>query len=638
MRKCPGGLMVAVLLLISASVPAQSKKELNAMFVQAESHYLFEEYELANPLYLSILSYQPDNCNILYKAGYCYLNIPDEKEKAIEFLEKAVKNASHDAKSESFREKRAPLDAYFSLAQAYMVNNELEKAINTFQLFQKLVKESPMKGEMQNMEFVDQQIKACKNAIELMKTPVSLDKVKLPEDFSMGSVNDFPVISFDGNTIAYTERRGLSNAIFYSKRERGKWQPPVEITYEINAGEDCSTSSLNYDGTELFLYKDDMKDGNIYSSVFKDGKWSPIRRLGRNINTKFFESHACISPDGRRLYFTSNREDGNDLDIYVSEKEGNDWGVPKMLPKEINTTFNEDTPFITITDTILFFASEGHNSMGGYDIFKSVKRGDTWSNPENMGYPINSPGDDRFYSPFNNGENAYYSISTEYKKKEIFYLAFSGPAFDKIFTISGTVKMADTLTLPDASNRIYLVNLNTGDTIKRAYPKDVSGEYSLDAPAGKYRLSYTGVNYLTKEIDTLLDKNVSSDLITLNVVLEKVPAPVVYEKIDLSKATAAKDFDTTLVIKGVKVSDAAPADTEDENFLYYTVQVMALHNPVDISYFRYINDIKVLYNDVDKFYRYTTGRFATREEALARRAELIRKGYPNDIFIKKVTK
>lgn len=638
MKKCPGGIMIAVLLLISASVPAQSKKELNAMFVQAESHYLFEEYELANPLYLSILSYQPDNCNILYKVGNCYLNIPDEKEKAIEFLEKAVKNTSHEARSESFREKRAPLDAYFSLAQAYMLNNELEKAINTFQLFQKLVKESPLKGQMQNMEFVDQQIQACKNAIELMKTPVSLDKVKLPEDFSMGSVNDFPVISYDGNTIAYTERRGLSNAIFYSKRERGKWQPPVEITFEINAGEDCSTSSLNYDGTELFLYKDDMKDGNIYSSVYKDGKWSPIKKLGRNINTKFFESHACISPDGRKLYFTSNREDGNDLDIYVSEKEGSDWGVPKMLPKEINTPFNEDTPFITISDTILFFASEGHNSMGGYDIFRSIKRGDSWSKPENMGYPINSPGDDRFYSPFNNGENAYYSISTDYKKKEIFYLAFSGPALDKIFTISGTVKMADTLTLPDASNRIYLVNLNTGDTIKRAYPKDVSGEYTMDAPAGKYRISYTGVNYVTKEIDTLLDKNVLGDLITLNVVLEKVPAPVVYDKIDLSKAKAAKDFDTTLVIKGFKVSDAALADTVDENFLYYTVQVMALHNPVDISYFKYINDMKVLYNDVDKFYRYTTGRFATREEALARRAELIRKGYPNDIFIKKVTK
>ena len=331
-------LLLLMIFSISATLNSQSSKELKEIFTQAESHFLFEEYELANPLYLSILAFIPDNCNILYKIGNCYLNIPDEKEKAIEYLEKAVKNASYDSKTELLKEKRAPLDAYFSLGKAYMINNELEKAINTFQVFQKLVKESPLKGEMENIDFVDQQILACRNALKMMESPAELDSMKLPEIFSQGSVNDFPAVSFDGSTIAYTERRGLSNAIFYSKRERGRWQPPVEITYEINAGEDCSTCALNYDGTELFLYKDDMKDGNIYSTTYKDGKWSPIKRLNRNINTKFFESHACISADGNKLYFTSNREDGSDLDIYVSEKDASgDWGVPKMLPKEINT-------------------------------------------------------------------------------------------------------------------------------------------------------------------------------------------------------------------------------------------------------------------------------------------------------------
>jgi len=267
MKKYRSWLLTLILLQIATAVFPQSKKELEEMFTQAESHYLFEEYELANPIYLSILSFEPDNCNILYKIGNCYLNIPDEKTKALEYLEKAVKNVSYDAKSQLFKEKRAPLDAYFSLGKAYMINNDLEKAINTFQVFQKLVKDSPLKGEMQNIEFVDQQIEACKNAMKFQQNPVSFDKVKLPADFSQGSINDNPVISFDGNTIAYTERRGLSTAIFYSKRERGKWQPPVEITFEINAGEDCSTCALNYDGTELFLYKDDMKGGNIYSTT-----------------------------------------------------------------------------------------------------------------------------------------------------------------------------------------------------------------------------------------------------------------------------------------------------------------------------------------------------------------------------------
>ncbi len=639
MKKYRSWLLTLILLQIATAVFPQSKKELEEMFTQAESHYLFEEYELANPIYLSILSFEPDNCNILYKIGNCYLNIPDEKTKALEYLEKAVKNVSYDAKNQLFKEKRAPLDAYFSLGKAYMINNDLEKAINTFQVFQKLVKDSPLKGEMQNIEFVDQQIEACKNAMKFQQNPVSFDKVKLPADFSQGSINDNPVISFDGNTIAYTERRGLSTAIFYSKRERGKWQPPVEITFEINAGEDCSTCALNYDGTELFLYKDDMKDGNIYSTTWKDGKWSPIKKMNKNINTKYYESHASISADGKKLFFTSNREDGNDLDIYISEKDASgDWGAPKMLPEEINTPFNEDTPFITISDSILFFASEGHNSMGGYDIFKSIKKDDKWGTPENLGYPINTTDDDRFFSPFNNGLNGYYSISTDYKKKEIHYLSFIGPAFEQIFRISGSVSLSDSLARPDSSNIIYLVDLKKSDTLYITTPQEGSGSYSMNVSPGYYRIIFTGNKYITQNIDTLLDRNVPSDLITLNIVLKKEPEPIVYEKIDLSHIPSAKSIDSTILVKDVKVADIGDTRVKDTDVLYYTVQVMALHNPVDISYFKHISDMKVMYNDVDKFYRYTTGKFSTKEEAMARREELIKKGYPNDIFVKKVTK
>ena len=114
----------------------------------------------------------------------------------------------------------------------------------------------------------------------------------------------------------------LVNAIFFSKKERGIWQPPIEITAELNAGEDCSSCSLNSDGTELFLYKTDNYDGAIYSSNYVNGAWTPIKKLNKNINTKFYESHASISADGKKLYFTSNREGGQgNLDIYVSEKD-----------------------------------------------------------------------------------------------------------------------------------------------------------------------------------------------------------------------------------------------------------------------------------------------------------------------------
>jgi hypothetical protein len=405
-------LLLFALVIFPAAASTQTSQEVKEMFAQAEAYYLYGDYELANPLYLTLAAFVPDNYNVVFKIGDCYLNIPDEKSKAIEYLEKAVKNSSYDASSGQLKENRAPYDAYFSLARAYMITNQLEKALATLQTFEKLVGETKQKGGMKNAEFIKQQILACNNAIKMEASPVQLSKTKLPEDFSMGSINDNPCISFDGNTLAYTERRGVSNAIYFSRKERGKWQPPIEITFEIKAGEDCSTSSLNSDGTELFLYKEDMEDGNIYSTTFVNGAWSPIKKLNKNINTKFYESHAGISADGKKLYFSSNREGGQgELDIYISEKDAaGDWGAATNLGASVNTPFNEDNPFITKNDSVLYFSSEGHSSIGGFDIFKSLRLGKVWKTPQNIGSPINTTDDDKFFQPFNNGLNAYYSM------------------------------------------------------------------------------------------------------------------------------------------------------------------------------------------------------------------------------------
>jgi hypothetical protein len=412
-------LQLLTLFFFSLAASAQSSKELKNIFAQAESYFLYEEYELANPLY--ILLDTPDNLNIKYKIGTCYLNIQGEKVKAIPYLEEAVKNASYDSKTESFTEKKAPLDAYFSLAKAYMINNELEKGLNTLQTFNNLSRGSEIKGAMKNLEFVDQQIQACKNAIKFEETPVVFSKRLLGGGFSQGSINENPAVSFDGNSIVYTERRGMVNAILYSRKERGVWQSPIDITAMIKAGEDCSSCSLNKDGSELFLYKNDGYDGNIYSSTLINGTWTPIKKLNKNIPPKFYESHASISSDGKKLYFTSNRDGGaGGLDIYVSEKDASgDWGPAVNLGNTINTPYNEDTPFITDNDSVLYFSSEGHNSMGGFDNFKSVRQGTAWKTPSNLGFPINSTDDDKFFQPLNGGKNAYYSITTDYRCKPV---------------------------------------------------------------------------------------------------------------------------------------------------------------------------------------------------------------------------
>jgi Tol biopolymer transport system component len=634
-------ILTAVLLIFTLRNLQGQSTEMKNIFTQAESYFIYEEYELANQLYLLIET--PDNMNIKHKIGTCYLNIPGEKEKAVAYLEEAAKNMSFDSKTDSYKELKAPPDVYFSLAKAYMINGYYEKALTTLQDFSKLTDEAGAKGQMENSEFVDQQIAACKNAIQYKQVPVPMGKEQLSSDFSMGAINENPVVSFDGNTIAYTEKRGIENAIFYSRKTSGNWEPPVEITGELNAGTDCTTASLNTDGTELYLYKTDDYDGAIYVSNYADGKWSPIKKLNKNINTKYYESHASISSDGSKLYFSSNREGGfGNLDIYVSEKDASgEWGPAKNLGPEINTPFNEDTPFITMNDSLLYFCSEGHNSMGGYDNFKSQKLPSGWRTPNNLGYPVNSADDDKFFSPFNNGKNGYYSMTTGYKEKDIFYLDLEKSSVERPYAISGKLQFADSLLSAVNKKSVRVINIVTGDTLYNVLPDETNGAYSVNVESGLFRILFSGEGYISQSVDTMLIGDASA--LNLDITLlkdttwQQTPEVEKYEKINLSLFPVIADIDTSILIRNVKVSDDQDKNVSDEEVLYYTVQVIALHKPVDATYFKFINDIKILYNEDDKFYRYTTGSFQSKDAAYQHRTELIRKGYPKQIFVKKIS-
>jgi Tol biopolymer transport system component len=628
--------ILGLVLLPALSFP-QSDSETKKIFAQAESYYLYGEYELANELYLLLDA--PDNSNVKYKIGVCYLNIPGEKDKSVAYLEEAVKNANYESKEGLYKEKRAPLDVYYSLAKAYMINNDPEKGMNTFKTFNRLASET--KGGMQNLEFVNQQIQACNNAISFRENPVLFSRKILGDSFTTGSINENPAVSYDGNTIVFTEKRGIVNSIWFSKNISGIWQSPVEITSQLNAGSDCSTCCLNRDGTELFLYKTDDYDGAIYSSRFVNDSWTPIVRLNKNINSRFYESHAAVSADGRKLYFTSNREGGyGELDIYVSEKGvDGEWGVAKNLGPTINTSFNEDTPFITLNDSLLYFSSEGHDSMGGFDIFFSSRSDSSWLVPVNLGFPLNTADDDKFLQPAKNGSNAYYSLSTDYKKKDIFYLAFG----ENPYRIKGIVSLSDTIVLFDNNYRIYLTDGNSGDTLSSTSPETHSGNYNFSVRPGRYKLIFKGAGYNEQKIDTILPDNNPLSELYINVMLnrnfaEDRPTPSIeYEKISLENIPVIDIVDSARLVLNMNVTDDTELPEKEENILFYTVQVIALYNPVDVSYFKHIDDLKIMYNDKDKFYRYITGEFLTREDAHRLRLSLISKGYPEEIFVKKVT-
>ena len=616
---------------------AQSKSELKEFFIEAESHFLYGEYEKANEIFMVLNQIMPENANIQYKIGNCYLHIPHEKTKAIPFLQSATANAEYGAKTTRFNETRAPLDAYFSLGNAFRINNNFDKAILTYAKFKEL-----LSGEngMVNSDFVDQEIMACKNAKKLMEIPLDFTKETLGGKINIVAINHKSAVSGDGNTMVYTCEMGEENSIYMSQKVGGKWSPPFEITSQLSNQRDISSSSLNYDGTKLFIYKLDDFVGNIYVSNYSDGSWSKLMKLNNNINTKYYESHASVSKDGNMLFFTSNRDGGEGgCDIYISELQPDEtWGPARNIGSSINTPFNEDTPFLTNNDSILFFSSEGHYTMGGYDIFKAKKKQNTWQKPENIGYSINTTDDDLFFQPLGDGTTAYYSMLTGYKEKKIFKINLFTKKIKLVFEIRGVISVPDSTFLFNKNFPISLVDVVSNDTIDLSYPNKSSGLYNFVTGMGDYELIYEGKGYFKQTKKLTLDEDSPEFVITIDVSLEpdnafveEKPVPVV---IDFSKVTVVESIDSSFLITDVDTKDVNDSD-DNRDILYFTVQLMALYNPVDITFFTGIDDVKVLFGK-DLFYRYTTGRLETIEEAEQHRTRIINMGYPDQIFIKKV--
>lgn len=635
--------LIPLLLVIFAFTTgkAQNKNEFKQTFVEAESHYLYSEYEFANQLYLILYDQNSDNANLAYKIGNCYLHIPFEKSKAIPYLEQSVKNADYEAEEGSYKERRAPLDAYFELANAYRTNGELDKAIATYTKFKSLL---TAKNKMLNSEFIDQEIAACNNARELIKNPKFFKKQNLGGKINVASINFRPVVSEDESTLVYTSKFGEDNVIYFSKKESGEWSPPVDITDLIGSNRDCESTCLNKDGTELYLYKRDEYVGNIYVSYYQNDHWSKIKKLNKNINTKYYESSASLSNDGKTLYFTSNRPGGiGQQDIYKSEKDKNgEWGPAINLGKTINTPYNETAPFITANDSLLFFSSEGHFNMGGFDNFKSQKSGNSWSTPENLGYPLNTTDNDQYYLPVKNGLIGYYSFIDGYKQKDIFRLFFT----DSILTIKGVVYVADSLTTPLNKFLITVIDTALNDTVKLLTPMDSTGFYSFTIKPATYKFVYSGVRLLSHVEYFTPPADSGSFEFTINVKLE----PYIKKKLSVeesgnrfsqivpSEIPQVEQIDSSALITNVMITDPDTITHKTADFLYFTVQLMALLNPVDVTYFNDhgFENVQILHGE-DQFYRYIYGQFTSLEEARTIRKEIIKMGYL-DVFVKKVFK
>jgi hypothetical protein len=481
-----------IVLVFLALIPVQGQTKVNTreLFNEGEMYILFEEYNEAIGNYLNLLSQFPDNANIKYRIGQCYLNMPGEKEKAIPYLEDAVKSISPRHKAGRLKEESAPFDALYYLANAYRVNNQIDKAIETYNRFIE-----NMDHKIYDSTIVRFQLQTCHNAKQMMATPLYVKYSNLGDLINDRFSESNPVVISSDNGLLFSRRLQLRTALFHTKLTDGRWSAPVDIIPDLNVDDKFYPTALSKDGKTLYLYSNFDFIGNIYTSKYENDRWNPVVKLNENINTKYWESHATISPDGKKLFFSSNRKGGyGGLDIYMSELDSiGQWGMARNLGPVINTPYHEDTPAMTEDGKTLFFSSRGHYNMGGYDIFYSTMLGDgEWSIPLNAGYPLNTTDDDLFFTPVQKGYQGYIARYDEkgFGEQDLFRVEIFSDDHPRKFLIRGVTRIDDLRSDIAAGIRVIVRDLNGTQAPIIVYTNPATGAYEFEVKHGDYEITF----------------------------------------------------------------------------------------------------------------------------------------------------
>jgi hypothetical protein len=298
----------------------------------------------------------------------------------------------------------------YYLGNAYRIDNQINKALAVYNKF----RNHPFFEGHYNEDMVDTEIEACERAKVVQNNPINAKFTNLGSIINNAQSNRNPVVNKDETLLIYLSGLKFYDAVMMSKKVNGLWTEPENISPQVGSDGDCAPVCLSEDGTELYLVKTiKKKNTDIYVSKWSDGKWGLMTPLNKNINTGGREDHASISADGKTLYFCSDRRGGEGgLDIYKSEKQSNgDWGPAVNLGKPVNSELDETTPFICEDGKTLYYSSKGLLNMGGYDIFSTQLTGaNKWGSPANVGYPINTTGENIFFCPIKNGEIGYTAI------------------------------------------------------------------------------------------------------------------------------------------------------------------------------------------------------------------------------------
>ena len=501
--------MVLLSILIGVCTPyslnASPKKQKIAdkrRYQLAERFLENGNYSKAAGIYRELLEQSSRNADLNFKLGVCYLNIVSEKGKAVAYLEKSIQYTNS--------KNNVSMDVYYNLAKAYHTNYQFREALRVYKDLLQII--SPQNTSFRNE--IQREIKMCKNGLELVKNPINISIVNLGNKINTEFAEHSPGVTADESTMVFTSRRNGTGSkididgqyfedIYISHLVNGSWSMPTGIA-NLNTIDHDASISISADGQELYIYKagylnrKESEGGDIYVSKLNGSTWSDPKKLGPNINSKSKESHISVSADSRTIYFSSDRPGGyGGMDVYTVTKLPNGkWGKAKNLGPAINTEYNDDAPFIHPDGKTLYFSSAGHKTMGGLDIFKSVKIKGRWTTPINIGYPINSTDDDIYYTPTPDGKRAYFASYRKGSLGRTDIFLIKTPDADKVglFVLKG--KIVTSNGTPVGNSKITVSQNN--QTIGIYTPNSATGKFLFIIDAGKkYDIEIVAEGYRT---------------------------------------------------------------------------------------------------------------------------------------------
>lgn len=474
-----------------------------------------KNYDEAIKLLLKAQKFNPNNSTLNFDIGFCYYNTPLRHE-SLSFFEKAYK-LNPQIKIKGYNNIK------YYLARANQWNYNFDVAINFYKDYLATLSSKQSSNEK---ILINKYIDECLNGISILKDTVEVKIKNLGENVNSEYKDYAPLVVSDGSKLFFTSRRkGTGGNVFDSDGlyfediyETNKtdtvWSRARSVGSPLNTKGHDAIVGLSPDGQQMFVYVD-KNGGDIYTSQLKGSRWTKPEPLSDKINTPAHESKASISYDNKKLYFISDRKDlskgGRDIFYSTLDDSGN-WSEPKNLSDVINTPYDEVDLFLHPDGRTIYFSSNGHNTMGGFDIFRSyLKDNGEWEVPVNIGYPINTPDDDVFFVITASGKFAYFASARNdsYGAYDLYELSFPAPKKEevkenekpavqnKVFVtlVKGTVTDAVTKIPLEAS--INIVDLQTSKMVASFLTNSFTGKYIINLPSGKnYGINVTREGYL----------------------------------------------------------------------------------------------------------------------------------------------